>query len=108
MCVCSDLHVCRVIDAALVAAGVAVDHYSDLPGDLEGAALVVVDRATRVGAGPALRAAHAPVVVVGDDLDDGLITLMLEAPVSHLVGDPADRDLGITSEKLVSGDLFGL
>jgi histidine kinase-like protein len=49
------------------------------------------------------------VVVVGDDLDDeGLITLMLEAPVSHLVRDPGDRELGITSEKLVSGDLFGL
>jgi hypothetical protein len=33
---------------------------------------------------------------------------MLEAPVSHLVEDPHDRDLGITSEKLASGDVFGL
>jgi len=50
-----------------------------------------------------------PVVVVGDDLaDDGLIALMLDAPVSHLVEDPGDRDLGITSEKLATGDLFGL
>jgi len=40
--------------------------------------------------------------------DDGLIATMLEAPVSHLVEDPHDRDLGITSEKLASGDLFGL
>jgi hypothetical protein len=109
VCVCSDPHICRVIDDALVAAGVAVDHYRDLPDDLDGAALVIVDRATRLGAGAALRTARAPVVVVGDDLDDeGLITLMLEAPVSHLVGDPTDRDLGITSEKLVSGDVFGL
>ena len=47
--------------------------------------------------------------MVGDDLaDDGLITLMIEAPVSHLVGDLTTRELGITSEKLVSGDLFGL
>jgi hypothetical protein len=51
----------------------------------------------------------APVVVVGDDLDDdGLITLMLDAPVSHVVGDPNDPDLEITSEKLASGDVFGL
>jgi hypothetical protein len=49
------------------------------------------------------------VVVVGDDLDDdGLIALMLEAPVSHLLEDPADRELGITSEKLATGDVFGL
>ena len=108
VCVCSDPLVCRVIDDALVGAGVAVDHMRDLPEKLD-AALVVVDRAARVGAGAALRAARAPVIVVGDDLDDdGLITLMLEAPVSHLVNDPADRDLEITSEKLVSGDLFGL
>jgi len=40
--------------------------------------------------------------------EEALITLMLEAPVSHLVRDPGDRELGITSEKLVSGDLFGL
>ena len=61
------------------------------------------------GAYLALRAAAAPVIVVGDDLhDDGLIALMLESSVSHLVGDPRDRDLGITSEKLVSGDVFGL
>jgi hypothetical protein len=86
----------------------AVDHFRDLPGDLD-AALVVADRGTRVGAGSALQAARAPVVVVGDDLDDdGLIALMLDAPVSHHVGDPRDRDLCITSEKLISGDLFGL
>ncbi|HEY3807517.1 MAG TPA: hypothetical protein VGL61_33175 [Kofleriaceae bacterium] len=107
ICVCSDPTICRVIDDALVAAGVAVEHATELPDGLD-AVLVIVDRATRVGAASALRAATAPVVVVGDDLDDSLIALMLDAPVSHLVRDPADRDLGITSEKLVSGDLFGL
>jgi hypothetical protein len=109
ICACSDRDVCGVIEGALLAAGVAVEHHEAVPGELGDAALVVVDRATRRAAGAALRSASAPVVVVGDDLDDdGLITLMLEAPVSHLVGDPGDRDLGITSEKLVSGDLFGL
>jgi hypothetical protein len=37
-----------------------------------------------------------------------VIAAMLDAPVSHLVTDPSDRDLGITSAKLASGDLFGL
>jgi hypothetical protein len=107
--VCSDRDVCRVIDGALLKAGVTVEHHQTVPAEFAGAALVVVDRATRMAAGPALRGATVPVVVVGDDLDDdGLITLMLEAPVSHLVGDPNDGDLGITSEKLVTGDLFGL
>lgn len=107
VCVCADPDVARVVDGALVSAGVAVDHQDGVPADLAGASLLVVDRATRVTAGDALRSARAPVVVVGDDLDDdGLITLMLEAPVSHLVGDP--DDLEITSEKLVSRDLFGL
>ena len=106
---CADRAVARVIDGALIAAGVAVDHRDTIPADLADAALLIVDRATRVAAGESLRSASVPVVVVGDDLDDdGLITLMLEAPVSHLVGDPSNADLGITSEKLVSGDLFGL
>jgi hypothetical protein len=108
VCVCSDPLICRVVDDALVAAGMAVDHFRDLPSDLD-AALVVADRGTRVGAGSALQAARAPVIVVGDDLDDdGLIALMLDAPISHHVGDPGDRDLCITSQKLISGDLFGL
>lgn len=106
---CADLAVARVVDGALTAAGVSVEHRAAVPTDLAGAALLVVDRVTRLAAGEALRAATCPVVVVGDDVDDdGLITLMLEAPVSHLVGDPTTADLGITSEKLVTGDLFGL
>jgi hypothetical protein len=109
VCVCAERDVARVIDGALAAAGVLVDHRDSIPDDLADAALLVVDRATRLAAGDSLRGAAVPVVVVGDDLDDdGLITLMLEAPVSHLIGDPVGADLGITSEKLVSRDLFGL
>ena len=104
-----DADVRRVVGEALSAAGLSVEHRDDIPADSEGVALFVVDRATRQAAARQLRAAAAPVVVVGDTLDDdGLIALMLEAPVSHLVEDPADRDLGITSEKLATGDLFGL
>jgi len=107
--VCRDAGVCVVVGGALATAGVDVEHCSEIPSDAENVALYIVDRESRRAAGTSLRGASAPVVVVGDDLDDdGLITLMLEAPVSHLVSDPGDRVLGITSEKLVSGDLFGL
>ena len=101
---------CRAaIERALTGAGLTVEHATAVPRVTEGVALVVVDRAARRAAGAALRDLAAPVVVVGDDLDDDeLIALMLESSVSHLVRDPDDRDLGITSEKLASGDLFGL
>jgi hypothetical protein len=109
ICVCHDAGVCDVVGNALAAAGVDVEHHDSLPAEPGEVALFVVDRTTRQQAGDRLSEVAAPVVVVGDDLDDdGLITLMLEAPVSHLVKDPGDRELGITSEKLVTGDLFGL
>lgn len=109
ICVSRDGGLRRVIERALSSAGVAADHRESIPEDTADVALVIVDRATRQAAGGELRACAVPVVIVGDDLDDdGLITIMLEAPVSHLVEDPHDRDLGITSEKLASGDLFGL
>lgn len=109
VCVSRDAAVQRAVDQALAAVGVAVDAADALPVDLAGASLVVVDRAARQAAGDRLRALAVPVVIVGDDLDDdGVVSLMLDSPVSHLVEDPADRDLGITSHKLVSRDLFGL
>jgi hypothetical protein len=109
ICVSRDGGLRRVIERALSSADVAVEHRDSVPEDTTGVALVIVDRATRQIAAGELRACTVPVVIVGDDLDDdGLITIMLEAPVSHLVEDPHDRDLGITSEKLASGDLFGL
>jgi hypothetical protein len=109
ICVSRDRTLRGVVEPALASAGVAVEHCDDVPGDTRGAVLVVIDRATRQAAGDGLGAIAAPVVIVGDDLDDdGLIAAMLDAPVSHLVTDPSDRDLGITSAKLASGDLFGL
>jgi hypothetical protein len=109
ICVCRDEGVCQVVESALASADIEVEHHASLPAEMGEVALIVVDRATRELDGARLRGAASPVVVVGDDLDDDdLITLMLEAPVSHLVRDPDDRELGITSEKLVSGDLFGL
>jgi anti-sigma regulatory factor (Ser/Thr protein kinase) len=109
ICVSREAGCCTAVEAALTAAGLTVEHATSVPDDTHEVALVVVDRAARQEAGDALRTSAAPVVVVGDDLDDdALIALMLEAPVSHLIGDPRDPDLAITSEKLASGDLFGL
>jgi hypothetical protein len=108
--VCGEVATRRKVADALAAAGLEVTHATAPDAaDLAHFAVIVIDRWARVAAGSRLRAAGAPVVVVGDDLgDDGLFALMLESPVSHHVGDPGDRDLGITSEKLVTGDLFGL
>jgi hypothetical protein len=109
ICICRDAGVCDVVGEALAAAGVEVDHQASVPAEPGEVALFVVDRATREAEADQLVEVTAPVVVVGDDLDDdGLITLMLDAPVSHLVRDPGDPELGITSEKLVTGDVFGL
>jgi hypothetical protein len=109
ICVSGDEELRGVVEHALAEAGVEVEHCAQVPEELEGIALLVIDRATRRVAGNALRSCRSPVVIVGDDLyDDGVIALMLEPSVSHIVCDPLDRDLGITSEKLVSGDFFGL
>lgn len=110
ICVSHDASNCHAVERALASTGLAVEHVAAIgPGSDPDVALIVVDRPTRQAAPAALRAVTAPVVVVGDDLDDDtLIALMLESTVSHLVRDPHDRDLGITSEKLASGDLFGL
>jgi len=109
ICVSSDGGCCAAVERALASAGLDVTHASSIDPDLRDVALIVVDRAARQAAGDALRALGAPIVVVGDDLDDdSLIALMLESSVSHLVTDPRDRDLGITSAKLATGDVFGL
>jgi anti-sigma regulatory factor (Ser/Thr protein kinase) len=108
-CVSHDEAVCAVVDRALAAAGLAVHHVRAVPPDTAGAALLVADRGARKADGDALRAQPVPVVVVGDDLDDdALISLMHEAPVSHLVEDPADGTLEVASAKLASGDVWGL
>lgn len=109
ICVSSEAGCCAAVERALTGAGLAVEHTTALPAPGPEVALVVVDRAARLAAGDALRTLGAPVVVVGDDLaDDRLFALMLESSVSHLVRDPDDADLRITSAKLASGDLFGL
>lgn len=113
ICVSRDAGVRSAVVEALSADGVSVEAFDSVTGlDLartDPAALIVVDRPTREAAGDRLKSLGAPVVIVGDDLeDDGVVSLMSDAPVSHLVEDPHDVDLGITSRKLVSGDLFGL
>jgi len=109
ICVTRDPELRRIVERTLSISGLAVAHCERVPDDTRDTVLVVVDRATREAAGDRLGAIAAPVVIVGDDLDDdSLIAAMLEAPVSHLVGDPNDRDLRITLQKLASGEVFGL
>lgn len=101
---------CEAVDQVVGASSFVVEHVAALPATLpRDIDVVLVDRAARLAAGDQLRSCPVPVIVVGDDLDDsGLISLMLEAPVSHLLEDPHDRTLGITFAKLATGDVFGL
>lgn len=111
ICASHDAAVCQLVDAALTAAGFTVDHVASPPdpADTAGVALLVADRACRRAAAAALAALRVPVILVADDLDDdSLIALMHDAPVSHLIEDPRDRALAITSRKLATGDLWGL
>lgn len=112
ICVSGDRSVCAAIERSLAPAGISVEHFDHVPHDTRDAVLVIIDRATREsirGGSGALDAISAPVVIVGDDLDDdAAIAAMLDGPISHLVEDPEDRALEITSEKLVTGDLFGV
>jgi hypothetical protein len=109
ICVSRDPEIRKTIEAALTGVGLAVDHHETMPVFEPGMIVAVVDREARRSASGLLASYGAPVVVVGDDLaDEGLVALMLDAPVSHAVMDPADRHVGITSEKLATGDFFGL
>lgn len=109
LCMSHDDAICATVDRALTAAGLAVEHARAVPPDTAGAALVVADRGALRACADALRAQPVPVVVVGDHLDDdAAIALLAEAPVSHLVEDPADPTLAVTSAKLASGDVWGL
>jgi anti-sigma regulatory factor (Ser/Thr protein kinase) len=111
LCVSHDDGVCAHVDRAIAAAGLAVRHARTVAADLDaaGAALVVADRTARQAAAEALRTQPVPVIIVGDDLDDdALISLMLDGSVRHLVEDPRDPTLEVTSGKLASGDVWGL
>lgn len=111
ICVSRERTCCAVVERALASAGLMVEHTESIEptGCDADVALIVVDRPARQAAHGVLRSVLAPVVVVGDDLDDdALIALMLESTISHLINDPGDPDLGITSAKLASGDVFGL
>lgn len=108
ICASHDAAICRLVDAAL-AATFTVEHVASPPTDPTTAVLLVADRACRRAAAATLAALRIPVILVADDLDDdALISLMHDAPVSHLIEDPRDPTLEITSHKLASGDLWGL
>src|SRR5215218_7553428 len=60
ICVSLDEGVCQVVADALLAAGLTVEHASELPADATGAVAVIVDRATRLRCSDALRTLTVP------------------------------------------------
>lgn len=115
ICVTRDPEIARVVETALRSVGLGVEHHQVPPisiaslADPDGVVCLVVDRDVRCAFGVDLAELEVPIVVVGDDLaDDDLVDLMLDAPISHVVADPADRHVQIATAKLATGDYFGL
>jgi hypothetical protein len=111
VCVSRDEEVRRAVERALTALAITVEHAAVVPAAGADAlpTLMIVDRATRCAQAAALRQLATPVIVVGDTLDDeGLLELLIDAPIGHVLEDVGDPDLGVTSTKLLTGDLFGL
>jgi hypothetical protein len=118
LCVTRNPALRRTIRRALNAAGSEIEFCERLESPPAGAAIVIVDRDSRQGCDDLLvRAAgqDGKIIVVGDSLEDEeVLELLRLQPLDHVIsdlgdrGDPDERELLITSAKLLSGDIFGL
>ncbi|HWN70351.1 MAG TPA: hypothetical protein VNM90_22075 [Haliangium sp.] len=115
LCITRDSALRRTIRRALNAAGSEIEFCERLESPPAKAAIVIVDRESRKGCDELLlRAAgqDGKIIVVGDSLEDEeVLELLRLQPMDHVmsdVGDPDERELLITSAKLLSGDIFGL
>jgi hypothetical protein len=105
----------RAIRRALNAAGSEVEFCERLADPPAQAEIVIVDRDSRKGMSELLlRAAGqgGKIIVIGDSLeDDEVLNLLRLEPLDHVISDLAEsdeRELLVTSVKLLSGDIFGL
>jgi hypothetical protein len=120
LCITRNPALRRTIRRALNAAGSEIEFFEGLDSPPAGAAIVIVDRESvdrdgRKGRDDLLVRMAGPdgkIIVVGDSLeDDEVLELLRLQPLDHVIGDlgdPDERELLITSAKLLSGDIFGL
>jgi hypothetical protein len=115
LCVTRNPALRRTIRRALNAAGSEIEFCERLESPPAHAAIVIVDRDSRRGCDDLLVSAagqDGKIIMVGDSLeDDEVLELLRLPPLDHVIddfGDPDERELLVTSAKLLSGDIFGL
>lgn len=79
------------------------------------AAIIVIDQDSRRDSDPQLiefMGEAGKIIIVGDSIDDDEVLAFLRSrPMNHVISDPHasdERELLVTSVKLLSGDIFGL
>jgi hypothetical protein len=115
LCITRDPVLRRAIRRALNAAGSEVEFCDQLADPPVQADIVIIDRESRKGTSELLlRAAgqDGKIIVIGDSLeDDDVLKLLRLQPLDHVISDlneSDERELLVTSVKLLSGDIFGL
>jgi hypothetical protein len=112
VCVTTSTPLRRTLRRTLNAAGSQVEFVDQIDGSEDGAAICFIDKAARTAVPPEQIDRLAPLVVLGESLeDDDVVELLRRQGVSHVISDaddPDDTELVVTSVKLLSGDLFGL
>ncbi|WP_428266943.1 hypothetical protein [Haliangium sp.] len=116
LCVTRNPSLRRAVRRTLSAVGTAVDFADELnDANADGAALIIVDHESRRGGDEKLVEIAGPqgkIIVIGDSLeDDEVIALLRHRSMDHLISDLDDgdeRELVVTSVKLMGGDIFGL
>jgi hypothetical protein len=115
LCITRNPALRRTIRRALNAAGSEIEFCDRLEEQPASAAIIIVDRDSRQGCDERLLLAAGQggkIIVVGDSLeDDEVLALLRLQPLDHVISDLAEsdeRELLITSAKLLSGDIFGL
>lgn len=116
LCVTRNGALRRTLRRTLKAVGSTVeftDHFS--PEQASGAALVIIDQDCRKLSDPGsiqVVGEGGKVIIMGESLeDDEVVALLRSLPMNHIISDSHEVDeseLVVTSEKLLSGDIFGL
>jgi hypothetical protein len=106
----------KTLRRTLKAVGTSVEFTDEFtPETATGAALIIIDQDCRRHSDPGtiqVVGEGGKVIIMGESLeDDEVVSLLRRLPMNHLISDahqPDESELVVTSEKLLSGDIFGL
>jgi hypothetical protein len=116
LCITRDTTLRQTLRRTLNAAGSDVEFIDQLTEEqATGAAIIIIDQDCRKDSDPRLIQVvgqGGKVIVIGDSLDDDEVLMLLRnQPMDHVISDPHatdERELLVTSVKLLSGDIFGV